>query len=61
MEVKMLEWTKSVRALTAIIFVLGLTLGLFIRIVPVEIYSNAALLVIGAYFAKRDNQEDRGQ
>lgn len=57
----MLEWTKSVRALTAIIFVLGLTLGLFIRIVPVEIYSNAALLVIGAYFAKRDNQEDRGQ
>ncbi len=57
----MLEWTNSVRALVAVIFVLGLTAGLFIRIVPVEIYSNAALLVIGAYFAKRDSQEDRGK
>lgn len=57
----MFEWTKSVRALSAIIFVAGMTLGLFLKIVPVEIYSQAAMLVIGAYFAKRDQPEDRGE
>jgi len=56
----MFAWTKSVRALSAIIFVLGLTIGMFVGKVPVEIYSQASMLVIGAYFAKRDSKSDRG-
>jgi hypothetical protein len=56
----MFEWARSIRAISVIVFVSGLTIGLFLRIVPIEIYSQAAMLVIGAYFAKRDTPQERG-
>lgn len=56
----MLEWTKSVRAISVIIIILGMTAGLFVGKIPVDLYSQAAMLVIGAYFAKRDTESDRG-
>ena len=56
----MLEWTKSVRALAAVLFVIGLNVGLFIGKIPIELYSQAAMLVVGAYFARRDSDKERG-
>ena len=56
----MFEWMKSVRALAVVIIVLGITAGLFIGVVPVELYSQVAMLIVGAYFAKRDTDSDRG-
>jgi len=55
----MFGWTSSVRAIGAVIFVLGLTAGLFVGKISPEIYSQAAMLVIGAYFARRDTKSDR--
>lgn len=55
----MFGWIRSMRAISVIIFVLGLTIGMFMGKVPVELYSQAAMLVIGAYFAKRDSKHDR--
>lgn len=56
----MFDWIKSVRALSAIIFVVGLHIALFMGKITVELYSQAAMLVIGAYFARRDTNTERG-
>lgn len=57
----MFDWIQSVRALAAIVFVIGLTVGLFIGKIPTETYAQAAMLVIGAYFARRDTDSERGK
>jgi len=56
-----MSWLKSVRATTAVIIVLGLTAGLFTGHIPAENYLQIALIVVGAYFTKRDSKEDRGE
>jgi hypothetical protein len=57
----MFDWLKSVRAFSAVIFVVSINVALFLRILPVEQYITIAMLVVGAYFAKRDTPEDRGE
>ena len=57
----LLSWTKSTRSIAVVLFSLGMTVALFLKIVPAEMYVNAAMLVLGAYFGKRDAPEDRGK
>jgi len=57
----MLDWTKSVRAISAVLFVLGVNIGLFTGKIPVELYAQVSMLVIGAYFARRDTSVERGK
>ena len=57
----MFAWLNSIRAVVVLLFALGLTIGLFIGKVPVELFAQASMLVIGAYFAKRDSYEERGK
>ena len=53
------SWTKSTRSIAVVIFTVGLTVALFTGSVPAEMSMNAAMLVLGAYFGKRDTPEDR--
>lgn len=54
-------WLKSTRSIAVVIFVLGMTAGLFLGKISAELYMNGAMLALGAYFGKRDTPEDRGQ
>ena len=45
---------KSVRSITAIIMVTGLTAGLFTGHIPSDSYIQVTMIVVGAYFVKRD-------
>ncbi len=56
---KLFGWTKSTRSIAVVILTLGATVGLFTGLVPAEMYFNAVMLVLGAYFGKRDTPEDR--
>lgn len=56
---KLFGWTKSTRSVAVVIFSLGATIALFLKIIPSDPYMNAAMLVLGAYFGKRDTAEDR--
>lgn len=51
-------WMKSTRSIAVVIFVVGLTAGLAIRVVSSEQYINAAMLALGAYFGKRDEKKE---
>lgn len=51
---------KSTRSIAVFIFVVGLTVGLFIGKIGADTYTQASMLVLGAYFAKRDTDSDRG-
>jgi len=57
----MLNWTKSVRAVAVVIFVIGINVGLFTGKIPVEVYSQISMLVIGAYFARRSTDAENGK
>lgn len=57
----MFGWIKSVRAISAVIFVVGLHVALFAGKIDNDLYSQTAMLVIGAYFARRDSNIDRGK
>jgi len=46
-------WLKSVRAITAVVIVLGLTAGLFTGHIPSDSYIQVSMLVVGAYFTKK--------
>ena len=49
-----MNWIKSVRSITAVMVVLGLTVGLFTGHIPSDSYVQIAMLVVGAYFVKKD-------
>jgi len=48
-----MDWIKSVRAVSVILFIVGLHVALFIGILPVAPYVDMAKIVITAYFIKR--------
>lgn len=54
-----MRWTKSTRSIAVIIFSLGATIGLFVGVIPSDLYAQALMLVLGAYFGKRDTPEER--
>ena len=56
---KLFGWTKSTRSIAVVILCVGATAGMFMRIISAEMYANAVMLVLGAYFGKRDTPEDR--
>lgn len=51
----LLAWLKSTRSIAVVIFSLGVHAALFMRIISPEIYGQGLMLVLGAYFAKRDS------
>jgi len=55
------SFMKSTRSIAVVVFSIGVHIALFLRIVSPEVYGQALMLVIGAYFAKRDSEEERGQ
>lgn len=54
------SWMKSTRSIIVTIFVLGMTGGLFFKLVTAEQYMNGAMLALGAYFGKRDSLSEQG-
>ena len=48
----------EVRATLALMFAIGLTVGFFINLVPVEAYSAIAGMAISWYFSKRSSEEN---
>lgn len=52
----LLGWMKSTRSIAVVLFVLGVHAGLFMGIISPEIYGQGFTLVLGAYFAKRDEK-----
>lgn len=52
----LLGWMKSTRSIAVVLFVLGVHAGLFMGIISPEIYGQGFMLVLGAYFAKRDEK-----
>ena len=57
----MFEWTKSVRAISAVLMVLAIIFGLFFDKIEPNQFMQVAMLIVGAYFAKRDTPKDRGK
>lgn len=51
---KIMEIFKSVRSITAIIVVLTLSVGVFTGHIPADSYIQVSMIVIGAYFIKKD-------
>jgi hypothetical protein len=56
----MFNFLKSTRSIAATIIVITISIGLFLGKITAEQYMQVAMLIVGAYFAKRDNDEDRG-
>lgn len=56
-----LGWLKSVRAIAVVIIVLTMAIGLFSSKIDQEKFMQVAMLIVGAYFAKRDTASDRGK
>lgn len=52
----MFDWMKSTRSIAVVLFTIGVHAGLFMGLISPEIYSQCLMLVIGAYFAKRDEK-----
>lgn len=55
----MFNFLKSTRSIAVVIFSIGVHIALFMRIISPEVYGQALMLVIGAYFAKRDSESER--
>lgn len=53
-------WMKSTRSVAVIIILAGVTVGLFLAKITSENYMQIALIVITAYFAKRDSVSEQG-
>lgn len=54
----MFSFFKSTRSIAVVIFSIGVHAALFMRIMSPEVYGQALMLVLGAYFAKRDEVKD---
>ena len=46
-------WMKSTRSIGLIIVMLGITVGLFVGKIESKDYINVAMIVVGAYYARR--------
>lgn len=55
-KMNLFAWMKSTRSIAVVLFVLGVHAGLFMGLISSEIYSQGFMLVLGAYFAKRDEK-----
>ena len=56
---KLPGWIDSIRAWALVIVLSGMTAGFFMRIFPVDKYAEIVLVIVMAYFSKRDvGQED---
>lgn len=51
-----LVWMKSTRSMIAVIFAIGAHAALFLGLLTPEVYAQALMLIIGAYFMKRDEK-----
>lgn len=54
----MLEFTKSTRSVATFLVVLTLCIALLINKVPVDLFKDISLIIVGAYFAKRDSKKE---
>jgi len=54
-------WTQSIRAWSVLIILCGITAGLFLTRITAENYMQVALIVITAYFSKRDVGEENSR
>ena len=50
-------WMKSTRSILAVVVVLTISVGLMTGVIAADQYMNVALIVIGAYFVKRDGEK----
>lgn len=48
------SWMKSTRSIAVVIVIIALSVGLFSGKVSAESYITVAMVIIGSYFAKRD-------
>lgn len=51
-------WMKSTRSILAVVVVLTISIALMMGIIAPDQYMNVALIVIGAYFIKREQPVD---
>lgn len=52
-----LDFLKSTRSVAVVIVLITLSIGLFVSRISAEQYGTIALMVVGAYFVKRDAQK----
>lgn len=52
------KWIHSVRALAALIMTIAIVAGLLTGVISQELFGQVAMLVVGAYFAKRDEKRN---
>lgn len=52
-----LDFLKSTRSLAVVIVLTSLSIGLFMGKISPEQYNTIALMIVGAYFVKRDTQK----
>lgn len=52
-------WLTSIRSIVTLLIVITLCIGLFSGHISLDLFSQVSMLVVGAYFAKRDTNNDR--
>lgn len=48
----LLAFMKSTRSIAVVVFTIGIHIAIFLKVIPADVYTQIALIVFTAYFAR---------